>query len=102
MAKVTIGGRSYDVEVRGESVIVDGQEFPVTVRNDGAHLTVNAGGVGYRVQLPPADGRASGMGVQVDYRPFTVEYDGRLGGGAAPARQAMATPSPVAMLGFVV
>jgi len=91
MAKVTIGGRSYDVEVRGESVIVDGQEFPVTVRNDGAHLTVNAGGVGYRVQLPPADGRASGMGVQVDYRPFTIEYDGRLGGGAAPARQARAT-----------
>lgn len=96
MAKVTIGGRSYDVEVRGDSVVVDGQEFPVTIRNDGAHFTVNAGGIGYRVQLPPAAERASGMAVQVDYRPFTVEFEGRLGGGAAPARARSTAPAAAA------
>jgi glutaconyl-CoA/methylmalonyl-CoA decarboxylase subunit gamma len=84
MAKVTIGGRSYEVEVRGDKVVVDGHEFPVTVREESAYSTVNAGGVPYRVQLPAAADRASGMGVQVDYRPFTFEYEGRLSGGAAP------------------
>lgn len=84
MAKVTIGGRSYEVEVRGDKVIVDGHEFAVTVREEAAHATVNAGGVPYRVQLPAAPSRQSGMEVHVDYRPFTFEYEGRLGGGAAP------------------
>jgi glutaconyl-CoA/methylmalonyl-CoA decarboxylase subunit gamma len=95
MAKVTIGGRSYEVEVRGDAVIVDGHEFPVTVRDDGAYRTVNAGGVGYRVQLPAAEERHSGMTIQVDYRPFTVEYEGRLGGGPA-ARPPRAAAAPKA------
>ena len=84
MAKVTLGGRTYDVEVKGDKVVVDGLEFAVTVKDDGAYKTVNAGGVNYRVAMPPAAARESGMTVQVDYRPFTVEYEGRLGGGAAP------------------
>jgi biotin carboxyl carrier protein len=84
MATVTIGGRSYDVEVRGDSVIVDGHEFPVTVRDDGAYRTVKAGDAQYRVQLPGESDRASGMQVSVDYRAFAVEYEGRLGGGPAP------------------
>jgi len=95
MAKVTIGGRSYDVEVKGDKVVVDGHEFPVTVKDDGAYKTVNAGGVNYRVQLPPSGERASGMDVLVDYRPFTFEYEGRLGGGAA-ARASRAGGAPAA------
>ena len=63
MAKVTIGGRSYEVEVRGEKVIVDGHEYAITVREEAAYATVNAGGVPYRVQLPPAGSRESGMEV---------------------------------------
>ena len=84
MATVTIGGRSYEVEVRGETVVVDGHEYPISVKQDGGTTTVNAGGVPYRVQLPAAGERSSGMAVQVDYRPFTFEYEGRLGGGPAP------------------
>lgn len=84
MAKVTIGGRSYEVEVRGETVLVDGHEFPVKVREEAGFTAVNAGGVNYRVQLPPADARESGMDLKVDYRPFTFEYEGRLAGGPAP------------------
>lgn len=84
MAKVTIAGRTYDVEVRGETVVVDGHEFPVSVREEKGFTLVNAGGVGYRVQLPHAADRASGMLVDVDYRHYAVEYEGRLGGGPAP------------------
>ncbi|MCK9517986.1 MAG: biotin/lipoyl-binding protein, partial [Dehalococcoidia bacterium] len=84
MAKVTLGGRTYEVEVRGDKVVVDGHEFPVTVREDTNNRTVTAGGVQYRVQLPPAGERQSGMEVSVDYRAFTIEYEGSLGGRPAP------------------
>lgn len=93
MAKVTIGGRTYEVEVRGDRVIVDGHEYPVTVREETGYVTVTAGGVPYRVQLPPPDQRQSGMEVQVDYRPFKVEWEGRLGGGPAPRERAAAAPA---------
>ena len=86
MAKVTIGTRTYEVEVKGDKVVVDGQEFDVTVKDDGAHRTVTAGGVQYRVQLPPADARESGMALKVDYRDFTMTWDGSFGG--APAQRA--------------
>ena len=91
MTKVTIGGRSYEVEVRGQTVLVDGHEFPVKVREEQGYTAVNAGGVNYRVQLPVAEARASGMQVSVDYRPFTFEYDARLSGGPAPRVQRPAT-----------
>ncbi|MCZ2108954.1 MAG: biotin/lipoyl-binding protein [Dehalococcoidia bacterium] len=84
MAKVTIGGRSYEVEVRGDTVVVDGHEYPVSVREEAQYATVTAGGVAYRVQLPPQGERQSGMELEVDYRPFKFEYEGRLGGGPAP------------------
>ena len=94
MAKVTLGGRSYDVEVRGDKVLVDGHEYAISVREENGYATVKAGDVPYRVQLPPAADRASGMRVQVDYRPFTVEYDGRLTSGPAPrARRASESAS---------
>ena len=84
MAKVTIGGREYEVEVRGDKVVVDGHEYAVSVREEAGYATVNAGGVAYRVQLPPAGERQSGMALHVDYRPFTLAFEGRLSGGAAP------------------
>ncbi len=84
MTTVTIGGRSYEVEVRGDSVVVDGHEYPVKVRDERGYVQVTAGGVPYRVQLPPAGERESGMAVAVDYRPFTLEFNGPLGGRPAP------------------
>lgn len=95
MAKVTIGGRSYEVEVRGDTVVVDGHEFPVSVREEAQYTTVTASGVPYRVQLPPQGERQSGMELKVDYRPFTFEYEGRLGGGPAP-RTVKASGAPPA------
>lgn len=101
MATVTIGGRTYEVEVRGQTVVVDGHEYSIKLQHDDAYTTVTAGGVRYRVQLPPEDQRASGMEVQVDYRQFTLEYEGRLGGGPAtrPERSSSsraAAPAPAA------
>ena len=86
MATVTIGGRTYEVDVRGDTVVVDGQEFPVTIARGEAYDTVTAGSVSYRVALPAEDARESGMAIEVDHRPFTLEYEGRLDGG--PARPA--------------
>lgn len=83
MATVTIGGRTYEVEVRGDTVVVDGEEFPVTIARGDAYDTVTAGTVSYRVALPAEDARESGMAIEVDHRPFTLEYEGRLGGGPA-------------------
>lgn len=93
MARVTVGGRTYDVEVRGETVVVDGNEYPVKVRDDKEFYTVRVGTVEYRVQLPPEGERTSGMTVHVDYRPFVFEYEGRLGG-RPTGRPAGATRPP--------
>ena len=101
MATVMIGGRSYEVEVRGETVVVDGHEFAVTVERGAAYDTVTAGGTAYRVALPPEGERESGMAVEVDHRPFTLEWEGRLGGGPArrEARPASARSAPAARAG---
>jgi glutaconyl-CoA/methylmalonyl-CoA decarboxylase subunit gamma len=97
MASVKIGDRTYEVDVRGNVVVVDGKEFPITMREEQAWVTVTAGGVAYRVQLPPEGSRQSGMEVLVDHRPFTLEWEGRLGGGAAReprAAASVAAPRP--------
>ena len=96
MATVSIGGRSYEVEVRGDTVIVDGHEFAVTVERGDAFDTVTAGGAPYRVALPPQGERESGMAVEVDHRPFTLEWEGRLGGGPARRSAPPAGPRPLA------
>jgi glutaconyl-CoA/methylmalonyl-CoA decarboxylase subunit gamma len=88
MAKVTIGGRTYEVMVHGNVVVVDGHEFPVKVRDDFGYHTVSAGGVQYRVALPPEGARNSGMTVEVDHRPMVMEYDGALGAGSARPKAA--------------
>jgi biotin carboxyl carrier protein len=103
MAKVTIGGRSYDVEVRGDKVVVDGHEFEIKVREEAAFATVNAGGVNYRVQLPPAGQRdEASMPVQVDYRPFTLEVEGRLTSGPAPRERKASVAASNGAVGAMV
>jgi len=87
VAEVKMGDRTYTVEIRGDVVVVDDHEFPVSVKDDGPHLTVTAGGVPYRVQLPAEEERESGMTVQVDYRPLTYEYSGPLGAALPAARK---------------
>jgi biotin carboxyl carrier protein len=92
MTKVTIGGRSYEVLVHGNTVVVDGHEFPIKVRDDVAYHTVTAGGVQYRVTLPAESARFSGMTVEVDHRPMVLEYEGSIGAGTQRPARRSATP----------
>lgn len=96
MAKFTIGGRSYEVEVKGDTVVVDGHSFPVKVREEQSYALVKAGEISYRVALPAPPERQSGMSIQVDYRPFEVEWEGRLTGSpqAREPRAITAAPAP--------
>lgn len=98
MAIVTIGGRSYEVEVRGDIVVVDGEEFPIVVKRGDEYATVTAGRVDYRVATPPEGERQSGMTIEVDHRPLTLEYEGQLGGVPTRARpkpaSAARSPAP--------
>lgn len=87
MATIRIGGRAYDVTVRGSTVVVDGVEYPATVRNDGAYLTVSAGGVSYRVAIPAGTVPSGDLQIEVDHRPTTVRIEGLLGAGAAQRAQ---------------
>jgi len=95
VAKITIGGRTYEVEVRGDTVVVDGHEIQVRVREDENALIVRAGGVPYRIELPPEHERVSGMTISIDYRPFTVEWEGALLPGA-PRPSARPAGAPAA------
>ena len=95
MATFTIGGRSYEVEVKGDTVVVDGHSFPVKVRDEQGFALVKAGDISYRVILPAQAERQSGMAVQIDYRPFTVEWEGRLSGSPA-AREPRASSGTAA------
>jgi len=96
MAKFTIGGRSYEVEVKGETVLVDGHSYPVKVREEQGYALVKAGDIAYRVTLPAPAERQSGMEIQVDYRPFEVEWEGRLTGSGSTRepRAIAAAPAP--------
>ncbi len=98
MATFTIGGRSYEVEVKGDSVVVDGHSYPVKVREEPGFALVKAGDISYRVGLPAGAERQSGMAIQVDYRPFTVEWEGRLAGSSTmrEPRTSTSTAAPAA------
>ena len=87
MTKVTVGGRDYEVEIHGDTVVVDGHEFPIRQHPENGYVTVSAGGVQYRVALPPESERSSGMAFEVDYRPMTITWEGNPGGGARPQRR---------------
>lgn len=82
MAKVTIDERTYEVEVRGNTVVVDGQEFEIKQQAEQGYTVVTAGGVRYRVALPPESERESGMSFEVDHRPMSMAWEGSIGGGA--------------------
>ncbi|MEO8539103.1 MAG: biotin/lipoyl-containing protein [bacterium] len=103
MATVKIGGRSYNVEVKGDKVVVDGHEYEIKVREEAGYATVNAGGVPYRIQVPPAATRDDAMfAAQVDYRQFTVEIEGRLSTGPAPRERKVSVAATGSAVGALV
>ncbi len=69
--KLTINGRSYEVEVQPDAVVVDGVTYKTTVVNDNGETTVRVAGRPYKVKVK--DERS----VLVDGRPLTVELTGQ-------------------------
>ncbi len=93
MATVTIGGRTYQVEVRGQTVSVDGHEYHIKQREELGYTVVTAGHTSYRIELPPEPARQIGMRIHVDHRPMSVEYEGRFSTGPAPRQPRAAAPA---------
>lgn len=80
--KLTIDGRSYDVEVQPDAVIVGGVSLKTTVLQDNGDATVRVGGRPYKVRVKDE------KTVVVDGRTFSVEVSGQ----ATSARAAGAKP----------
>lgn len=75
--KLSIDGKSYEVELQPDAVVVGGVSYKTTVLQDNGDSTVRVAGRPYKVKLKDA------RTVVVDGRQFTVELNGR----AAMARQ---------------
>ena len=75
MTKFTIGSRDYEVEFNNDTVIVDDYKFTVRVESGKEYVTVSVGDINYRVTLPTEDERVSGMTVEIDHRPFVINYE---------------------------
>jgi biotin carboxyl carrier protein len=80
--KLTIDGRSYEVELRPDATVVDGASFKTRVVHDDGTAMVRVNGRPFKVQVN------DDKKVVVDGRSFGVEVSGR----AAVARQAPKAP----------
>ncbi len=69
--KLTINGRSYEVEVQQDAVVVAGVPLKTSVLRDNGEATVRVSGRPYKVKVK--DDKT----VVVDGRTFTVELSGR-------------------------
>jgi biotin carboxyl carrier protein len=81
--KLVVNGRSYEVEVQGDAVVVDGVTYKTTVVHDDGETTVRVGGRPYKVRVKDE------KSITVDGRPLTVEL---IGQPAAPQPAARAKP----------
>jgi biotin carboxyl carrier protein len=86
--KLTINGRSYEVEVLPDAVVVDGISYKTTVLHDNGEITVRVAGRPYKVKVKDE------KSVTVDGRPLTVELSGH-----AAASRSMPKVAPVAAKG---
>jgi glutaconyl-CoA/methylmalonyl-CoA decarboxylase subunit gamma len=75
--KLTIDGKSYEVEIHPDAVVVGGVSYKTTVVRDNGESTVRVAGRPYKVKVQ------NERTVVVDGRQFTVEMNGR----AAMTRQ---------------
>jgi glutaconyl-CoA/methylmalonyl-CoA decarboxylase subunit gamma len=80
--KLSIDGKSYEVELQPDAVVVGGVTYKTSVLHDNGEATVRVAGRPYKVKIKDE------KTVIVDGRQFTVEMSGR----ASVARKA---PKPV-------
>jgi biotin carboxyl carrier protein len=82
--KLNIDGRSYEVELQPDAVVVGGVTFKTTVLHDNGEATVRVAGRPYKVKVKDE------KTVIVDGRQFTVEVKGQVAVGRRAAKPAKA------------
>lgn len=92
--KLTIDGKSYEVEVQPDTVVVGGTPFKVVVLRDDGEATVKVAGRPYKVKLK------DDQTVLVDGREYRVEVTGRTAVGRQ-ATKAAKGPAKAAERGAV-
>jgi|FaiFalDrversion3_1042247.scaffolds.fasta_scaffold00265_5 biotin carboxyl carrier protein len=88
--KLVVDGQEFEVEHRGEVVLVNGRQFSVRARRQGGIVAVYVDERPYYVQLPDDPPPEGPLSVLVDARPRQVEVRG-----GAPSRQ-RPRPAPAA------
>ena len=78
--KLTIDGKSYEVELQPDAVVVGGVTFKTTVLHDNGEATVRVAGRPYKVKIKDE------KTVIVDGRQFAVEVNGRVTAGRRAAK----------------
>ena len=82
--KLNIDGKSYEVELQPDAVVVNGITYKTTVLHDNGDSTVRVAGRPYKVKIKDE------KTVIVDGRQFTVEMSGRASAARKPASAASA------------
>lgn len=97
--KLTIQGKTYDIDAKGDTVTVDGVPFTVKIEERGPLATVAVGGKRYKLQLQP--GEASTFVVNVEGRLYTVRVEGALRPPAPSAKAPLRQTRPQAAPGAI-
>lgn len=99
--KLVIDGQEYDVDHRGDSVIVNGEPYSVRVRRQGDIVNVYVNERPFAIQLEGV--LAEGMArLIVDAKAYQVELKGRLTSARPSRRQPRSQPAPAAIGGGAI
>jgi len=91
--KITLDGREYDVDVRDDTVVVDGRTFQVAVRGNGLTRVATVDGRAIRVDLDE-DSRDGDRIANVDGRLWRVRLSGSASSPTRPqSEQSIAAPA---------
>ncbi len=89
--KLVVDGQEFEVEHRGDVVLVNGREFTVRARRQGGVVAVYVNERPYYVQLPEEAHGEGPLSVLVDARAHQVEVRG---GGTATRQRPRPAPAP--------
>jgi biotin carboxyl carrier protein len=84
--KLSVAGRTYEVELQPDAVVVGGNPYKVAVFRDDGESTVKVGGRPYKVRLKDE------KTVVVDGREYSVEVTGRAVVGRQPKKPTQTAP----------
>lgn len=99
--KIVIDGQEYEVDPRGDSVLVDRQPYSIRIHRHGDIVTVYVNERPFAVQLP-AEATASHTQVIVDAKAYGIELRGTPTAPPTSRGRGMTTrPAPAAVAGAI-